>query len=818
MLYRLLLLSILIIQCFSLAAQRVEGIVKSAEGQAQTNASVTLRRVGDSLVIKGTTTDNTGKFYFDDLNAGQYSLLVSHIGFSQSINKLTLSQSKLELPDIILLPQKQQLQAVEVVAQKPLVEMRADRLIVNVDGTINAVGSDALDLLRKSPGVVVDKDDNLSVSGKTGVQVFIDGKPSPLAGADLGAYLRTLQSTDIDVIEIITNPGAKYEAAGNAGIINIRLKKNKNYGTNGSATAGLNFGITPKYNTGFTINNRNKQYNIFGSYNYNNNSNRNEIKFYREQADTIFDQKNDIELLAQTHTYKAGIDFFASKQTTVGVMVNGIVSDSYIGSYGAMNIGYKPLSAIDRVLVADNTTDGVRNNTNVNANFRHLSKTGRELNIDADHGSFDISSNQYQPNFYFKEGQTQFLYSNIYRMISPSIIKISSLKADYEQPFLKGKLGFGAKTGYVKTDNDFNRFDVLGSQSVKDLERSNRFVYNEKINAGYVNFNRQYKVVGVQVGLRGEYTNVTGQSLGFVFNPTSNKFDDYDSTTVRKYFDLFPSAAITFTQNKNNKIGVTYSRRIDRPAYQDLNPFEFKLNDYTFTKGNIALRPQYSNNFAVSHTYKAKLITTVGYSHVKDIFAQISDTAEVSKSFLTKRNLATQDIVSLNISYPIKYKRYNGFINSNSYHSNYKADYGAGNRTINISVTAINFAMQNSIKLGNGFTAEVNGFYNSPSIWQGTFRSKSMYAADAGFQKLVLGTKGNIKLSVTDVFKTMRWAGVGNFTGVTSISSGRWESRQLKLFFTYRFGNGQVKAARSRKTGTEEENKRTQGAGGVGAQ
>jgi len=815
---RLLLFWLFTVTQLCLVAQRVDGVVKTVDGTFQTNATVSLHKGDDSVFLKGTTTDKVGRYFFDAVQAGQYTVSVTHVGFSKFVYTLSVDKPAVMIPDIILQPQKQQLQAVEVAAQRPLVEMRADRLIVNVEGTINAVGSDALDLLRKSPGVVVDKDDNLSVSGKTGVQVFIDGKPSPLAGADLGAYLRTLQSANIEIIEIITNPGAKYEAAGNAGIINIRLKKNRNFGTNGSVTAGLNFGITPKYNTGFSLNNRSEHFNIFGSYNYNNNSNRNVIKFYRAQADTTFDQTSDVAVAAQTHTYKTGIDFFASKKTTIGVMVSGIVSDSYIGSYGAMNIAYKPTEKINRVLVADNTTDGVRNNTNVNANFRHFSKNGKELNIDADHGSFDISSNQYQPNFYFSEGQTQFLYSNIYRMISPSTIKISSIKADFEQPFLKGKLGLGAKSGYVKTDNDFGRFDIFGSQSVKDLDRSNRFVYNEKINAGYINYNKQYKIVGLQVGLRGEHTDASGQSLGFIFNPTANKYDNYDSTTTRRYFDLFPSAAITYTKNTNNKFAVTYSRRIDRPAYQDLNPFEFKLNDYTFTKGNIALRPQYSNNFAVTHTYKSKLITTLGYSHVRDIFAQISDTAEISKSFLTKRNLATQDIVSLNISYPFKYKWYNGFINSNSYHSNYKANYGGGNRTINISVTAVNVAMQNSFKLGKGYTAEVNGFYNSPNIWQGTFRSKSMYAADAGFQKIILGTSGTLKLSITDVFKTMRWAGVGNFTGVTSISSGRWESRQLKLFFTYRFGNKQVKAARARKTGTEEESKRTQAAGGVGAQ
>ena len=275
---RLLLFWLFTVTQLCLVAQRVDGVVKTVDGTFQTNATVSLHKGDDSVFLKGTTTDKVGRYFFDAVQAGQYTVSVTHVGFSKFVYTLSVDKPAVMIPDIILQPQKQHLQSVEVAAQRPLVEMRADRLIVNVEGTINAVGSDALDLLRKSPGVVVDKDDNLSVSGKTGVQVFIDGKPSPLAGADLGAYLRTLQSANIEIIEIITNPGAKYEAAGNAGIINIRLKKNRNFGTNGSVTAGLNFGITPKYNTGFSLNNRSEHFNIFGSYNYNNNSNRNVIK------------------------------------------------------------------------------------------------------------------------------------------------------------------------------------------------------------------------------------------------------------------------------------------------------------------------------------------------------------------------------------------------------------------------------------------------------------------------------------------------------------------------------------------------------------
>lgn len=262
----------------------------------------------------------------------------------------------------------------------------------------------------------------------------------------------------------------------------------------------------------------------------------------------------------------------------------------------------------------------------------------------------------------------------------------------------------------------------------------------------------------------------------------------------------------------------SYSRRIDRPAYQDLNPFEFKLDEYTFMKGNTQLRPQYTNSVSVTNVYKYKLTSKLNYSHVTDVFTQLVDTAELSKSFLTKKNLATQDIVSLNISYPFMYKSYTWFTNLNTFYSMYKADFGGGNRVINLDVFSFNVFMQHSLKLGKNkqWTTELSGFYNAPTIWQGTFESKAIYAIDAGVQKTIFKGKGNVKASVSDIFKTLKWKGTSNFAGQMLTARGNFESRQFKINLTYRFGSNQVKAARQRKDASEEEKKRTEGGGGIG--
>jgi iron complex outermembrane receptor protein len=192
------------------------------------------------------------------------------------------------------------------------------------------------------------------------------------------------------------------------------------------------------------------------------------------------------------------------------------------------------------------------------------------------------------------------------------------------------------------------------------------------------------------------------------------------------------------------------------------------------------------------------------------VFTQLIDTTELSKSFMTRKNLATQDIASINISYPLQLGWYSAFGNLNMYYSHYKASFGEG-RTIDLDVYAYNFYMQNSAKLGKGWTGEVSGWYSSPSIWQGTFKSKQMWGVEAGFQKSMLKGKGNLKMSVSDIFKTMRWAGTSNFAGQRLYTEGGWESRQLKVNFSYRFGNTQVKAARQRKTSLEDESQRVGG-------
>jgi hypothetical protein len=797
-------------------AQRITGVINDDQGKPLNGATVSLLRAKDSAVLKYAATKEDGRFSFPDVTAGAYLISASHVGEAPYMSSsFDVAEADITLPTIQLVKtEATALKGVTVTATRPLVEVKADKTILNVEGTINSVGNDALELLRKAPGVTVDKDDNITLSGKTGVQVYIDGRPSPLTGADLANYLKSMQSAQIEAIELITNPSAKYEAAGNAGIINIRLKRNKSFGANGSLNAGWNVGVYAKYNGGGSLNYRNKKINLFSNYNYNHGNNQNFFNLYRTTAvDSSFNQRSIMTSRNNGHGFKAGMDYYASARSTFGVMVNGNISENTFRNDNNTDIAYIPTKVIDRLLVANNRSDASRNNMNYNANYRFADTSGHELNLDVDYGRYRNESDQLQPNNIYDAKTNAIREVDILTMLMPSDIDIYSFKADYEQNVKGGKLGLGTKISYVQTDNTFLRFRNTGTSSLED--NNNNFTYKENINAVYANYNRQLKKgIMIQAGLRVENTQSKGHSVGYRWDYQDNQKVTIDSVIDRSYTDPFPSAAITFNKNPMKQWSITYSRRIDRPSYQNLNPFEFNLDKYTFQRGNTTLRPQYTNSFGITNTYKYKLTTALNYSRVTDVFAIVPDN-EGSRGFITAKNVATQDNISLNISLPVQYKWYSLFTNLNTYYSHFKGDIGKGNN-VDLDVISFNLYTQQTAKLGKKTTAELTGFYSAPSVWQGTLKSEKMWGIDVGLQRTILKGKATAKASVTDIFQKMRWAGSSTVTGQALRVNGGWESRQFRLNLNYRFGNNQVKAARQRKTGLEDENRRTQGGGGLG--
>jgi outer membrane receptor protein involved in Fe transport len=731
----------------------------------------------------------------DAPGTGDFYISIAGLGFAPfTSNIFHLDSESLNMGEVKLTPSSVELNTLEVVYTKPLIEVKPDMTVFNVENTMNASGNTALELLRKAPGVTVDNNDNIMLKGRSDVLIYIDGKPSPLDAASLAAMLKNMQSSGIEAIEIISNPSAKYDAAGTGGIINIRLKKNKNFGTNGTANITLAQGIVPKYNGGLTLNHRNEYLNAFGNYNYSAGPRRNWMDLYRIQNGKIFDQITRSENDNISHNYKAGADFFLSSRHTIGFFISGNETDEKWNNESITVIGPEENWYADQKLVANVKNDGSRGNHNLNLNYVFSDTSGTSLKIDADAGRYRIRTNSYQPNVYYTaQGEEVILDENIYLTESPTDIDLFSLKADYERNLFKGKFGAGFKVSQVMTQNTFRFFNVQYDLTILDPEQSNRFSYEELIGAAYLNYSRQWTKLGMQLGLRAERTSNRGELDAYV------QEDQVNDTT---YTNVFPNVSFSYALNPTNSLGISYSRRISRPSYQDLNPFEFKLDELSYMKGNPFLRPEFTDNIELSHTYKYMYTTTLTMAHTSD-FSTMNIYAEGDASYISQTNLGYQRYAAVSIGAPVNpVKWLSIYANLTGYYQRTVADLDDGTN-IDIDFVSYNYFAQMGFTLPKDYTFEVSGWGSGPGLWGGTFKNRPMRSIDVGLKKNFMENRATVKVVFTDVFHTARWRGVSNIDGQFMDTRGGWESQQLRLDLSIRFGNQNVKV-KEKKGGADD--------------
>lgn len=767
--------------------------VATAKNEPIAYATVSLLNAADTTLIKVTITKEDGTFQFKETGTAPYLLKIESLGYQPQLVAPTERYIV-----ITMIEMAQELEAVQVTAKKPIVQVLADKTVFNVENTLSAAGITGFDLLRKAPGVVIDNNENLIVEGKTGVLIYIDGKPSVLQGTDLNNFLKSLQSTDIEAIEIITQPSSKYDAAGNAGIVNIKLKKDKSLGTNGSITAGYAVGRFAKYNASASFNNRTKGINLFGTVSNRVGNNYSFINLFRIQNNTVFDSRSQNETYGINNNIRLGADLFASSKSTFGFIFNG-----NFNNYDSFNNSRTPIIPQNnenpqQVLIAQGITEGNSQNLNANLNYRFADTLGHSVNVDVDYGTYRGRRFNLQPNFYFNGEETIIEDEFIFYMETPINIEIASAKADYEQNFFGGKLGVGFKTSLVNTDNTFLFFDVVDGQNQPNTNRSNNFAYKENINAAYINFNRKWNKTNVQLGLRAEQTISDGK--------LNSQQQNSNERVKRNYTNLFPSGGITQQITQNHQMALTYSKRIERPTYQSLNPFEMQIDELSFSRGNPFLQPQYTDNVKLSHTYKYTLNTSISYSLVSDFFAQVTDAEGENRSFIQTRNIANQEVINFGISYPFNPKKWwNVFFSLNAFHSSFKAK---DENFVPISQNTLSFYGQNNFTLPKGFQLEISGWYSSPSVWGGTYETRSLGSLDAAVQKKFFKDQLNLRVAVSDIFFTSPWQGDTRFGNVFIRGNGGWESRQFRVNLSYNFGSKEVKSARKRNTGIDDENKR----------
>lgn len=783
---------------------KINGIVTRTDSKPVEFATVTLLRAKDSTLVKGAIADVAGKYEFEGIKEGKYLVAAVNMGMKKNFSaQFTVNGSPVKVPALVLSEDSRNLKEVNVTGKRPFIEQKADKMVVNVENSIVAAGGTAMEVLQQSPGVQVDKDDNISMRGKNGVIIMIDGKPTNMSAQDVAQLLKNMPSSNVDQIELIANPSAKYDAAGNAGIINIKLKKNSNFGTNGSVNIGGGQGKLPKLNGGLNLNHRNKHINVYGSYNYNYNRNFEQLDILRDNQESkgrmVFDQKSYMDKTSHYHGGKAGLDYFINKNHTLGVMVN--LGKSTWEGLNESNTWIGNGENIDSSLLTKGINTSNWNRQSYNINYKgKLDSTGKEINIDLDYSrNNEDQNNQLFSSFRDASGKIHFR-GDTTRSLQPSTINIKTIKIDYTHPLKKdAKIEAGIKLSFVDSDND-SRFDTLkGTNWIYDVNRSNHFLYKENVNAAYLNYSKQFKKLGIQAGLRAEHTHVTGNSL------TLNQIND---TT---YLNFFPSVFLSYNANKNHQWGVSYSRRLNRPSYDDLNPFEFYIDRYTKAGGNPNLRPQYSSNFDLTHTFKSFLTTAIGYSHTKDMLSRILEagvdpkTGDTTIVVYRYMNVATRDNVNLNISAPVPItKWWNSFTTISVFYNVFETV--VNEEQIKRASGGFFGQTQHTFTLGKGFTSELSFYYNSTQISQeGLFKMNPMYSFNGGISKQILKKKGTIRFNVNDIFNTNRFGGTYNTTNRALVLANRWDSRQFRASFSYRFGNSNVKEARNRKTGLEDE-------------
>ncbi len=798
----------LLLTYVSVTAQfSVRGKVVDEKSSPIRGITVSLLKHADSALVKFSTSSANGEFEIEKLNKGEYRVVVSGVGFSTFHSKpfrLDSSESIAELGVVQLQPEAKDLGAVTVVGKRPMVEVRADRMLVNVDAAVSNVGATALEVLEKSPGVSVDRDGIISLKGKQGVLVMIDGKPTYLSGNDLATMLGNMNANQLDQIEIMTNPPAKYDAAGNSGVINIKTKKNKQKGFNGNLSLGYGQGVYWKTNNSLNLNYRNQKLNVFMNLSANQNRGFGDLHIVRDYVGpdgktrtSIFEQPTLMKHRFTNNNLKVGMDYNLTKKTSVGIVGSGFISPR---RFDAESTGMlqDANGVTDSTAKTVSTTKDKWKNGSVNLNLRHQINTTDDFGADLDYVQYNADNTQMFDNrIFYPDGTT--VYDDKLKGLLPSTIKIYSAKADYTRNFKSGlKFEAGLKSSLVKTDNLADYYIDNGAGWQNDYGKTNHFLYEENINAAYVNGNKKVGKFNLQTGLRFENTNYKGHQLG---NPTKD-----DSSFRRDYNSLFPTVYVSYEADSNNTFTINTGRRIDRPAYQQLNPFLFFINKFTYAAGNPFLQPQYTTSFEVSHSYKGKYNTSLSYTRTKQFFTQIFRPVD-EVTILTDGNLG--EAQNFGFSFNTQLQPASWWNVSSSLNVNYRVVDGIayGNK---IETEAFNgqLNVNNQFNFKKGWGAELSGWYNSRNV-DGQFDIKPFGQVSIGLSKQVLKGKGSIKMNVRDLFRTQIIDGHIKYGNVDEHFVQSRDSRVFNMTFTYRFGKQFKDAPRKKSEGgaSEEQNR-----------
>lgn len=783
-------------------SQSISGLVQE-NSKPVSLVNVSLLKARDTSLVKAAVTDNDGHYIFENISPGSYMLGFSRIGYKQQfVSSVEFKQGseKIELPVVTLTPSGGQLNEVMVTAKRPFVEQKIDRMVVNVANSIIASGSTALEVLEKAPGIIVDRqNEQIIFRGKEGVIVQIDGKQTYLAMSDLVAMLRSMSSDNIDRIELITNPSARYDAAGNSGIIDIRLKKNNNIGTNGATTIGAGTGRYGRQRGSLQLNHRTAKLNFFSSYSLNREGTYWNFDIEKVQPDgsqsNFIEQDSYIRFKNRGHNAKAGLDYFINKNTIIGVVWTGFWNTTREQSPAEARFRRKEQGPIYLETLTDKTLSNVQSNQLFNINLIRTLPGKGQLSGDFDFGRFRREFDNTLSTRTLIPITPQEPIANLLSYM-PTEIDILSFRIDYNRPLGKDwKMEAGVKASNVQSDNNMQLSAGTNGNLKLDSALSNHFKYSEEVYAAYISFSGKLnQKTDVLFGVRAEQTHSVGNSITL-------------NNVIRKnYLNLFPSFFVTHVINKKNSLNFSYSYRIDRPNYQALNPARSYIDPYAYTGGNPFLTPQFTHSLELRHGFKNKLFTSVGASFTSDLVFYVVQPIDAKTTQRMPENIGTSQAYNLTVSYPITVmKGWTMQTNLMGIYSRFQYHY----KTIPLSVEQFSGRLNsaNAIVFGKGWTGEFAGRVSTPSV-NGLNRSPWLGTMDVGLQK-AFAKNWRAKVSFQDVFHTDRFISrvdVPDFESKVRITR---DTRIVVLNITWSFGNQQLKSSRQRKTASEEEIQRT---------
>jgi hypothetical protein len=773
----------------------VKGQVKNAENHPIEFATAVLLNSETNEIEKGVVCNENGEFIFEKVIPGKYTLSIRMLGYdSNETETLVISSNNQNIEKTIILHEtNQQIKEVVVAARYAFVEQEVDKIVINPNASLTSSSESIYEILKKSPGVNIDNNDNITLKGMQGVTVMIDNKPTYLPGNQLAPLLKGMLGKNIKSIEIIENPSARYDAEGNAGIININTKHNKAPGFNGSINSGVTFTRTVGENVGADLNMNIGKLNVYGNFAFYDWKGWSEMNATRRFTSDLMSgayqiMKNESTSDGMAHNYKTGADYYISSNHIISFMLRGSAGHDDMIDDGNTAFADK-YKVVDSTLISLANRANIRDNQTFNFNYKwDIDSTGRSLTVDADYARFFYNGESDQRSkfydiFHIDMDQDLTLNSDLRNNID-----ILSAKIDYSHPITKNySLEAGLKNSFVKTDS---KASMLGY-----YDQNDRFIYEENIQAAYASGQAQFERTSVQVGLRLENTISTGNSV------STARVDK------KNYLEVFPSVFIQQNLKPDQTIGLRYSYRIGRPGYHYLNPFVWIIDPYTYNLGNPGLKPQFTHSLALNHSYKGKIMTSLGYNHTKDLYTQlISQDDETKAIYQTMENFGQS--IDFNLTETIQLQPAKWWRFSTNVSGMYKQLTRSESGNFGFKRWSYFGTMSNSFTLPYKIGVELSGNYMSKHL-VGNFTIKPRYSIDLGMQIRIMNEKGSIRASLSDILNTSSAGAYSKYGNIDIDANNRFETQRLNISFNYRFGNNDFRTRANRSTSSTEEERRS---------